>query len=259
MRLANKVALVTSCRSRICVDTAQQLAIAGAKVMICGRNATQGRETVRQIRSRGGRADFVLADIAASSDVKAVLDETIATFGRLDILLNHVSGEYASDDELAAITEATWDRIVESALKGTFLCCQYALPFLQHSGGTIINMVRQSPDLRYKAVTTICQGGVAAMTSAIAQQYAAQSVTANMLWIKPLSEAKFNVEPPASDLIDPSAPEQPDTPASAANLSSTPSLPSLSSPFADAAEAVLYLASRSSTVQGSTVVVSESS
>ena len=114
MRLANKVALVTSCRSRICVDTAQQLAIAGAKVMICGRNAAQGRETVRQIRKGGGRASFVLADVAAAMDVQAVVDETIATYGRIDILLNHISGEYAQDGELAAISEVTWDRIVES-------------------------------------------------------------------------------------------------------------------------------------------------
>ena len=96
------------------------------------------------------------------------------------------------------------------------------------------------------------------MTSAIAQQYAAQSVTANMLWIKPLNEAKFNIEPPANKLVEPSVHKTARTDRSTtATSSSVPSLPVISPPFTDAVAAVLYLASRSSTIQGSTLVVSE--
>ncbi|MGB3768443.1 MAG: SDR family NAD(P)-dependent oxidoreductase [Phormidesmis sp.] len=255
MRLENKVALVTSCRSSLCVEIAQRLAAAGAKVMICGRSAPQGRETVRQIQRCGGRASFVLADVGVLVDVQAAIDETIATYGRLDILLNHISGDYAQDSELADVSESTWERIVESALKGTFFCCQYALPFLQQSSGTIINVVRQSSALRFSAVTTICQGGVAAMTSAIAQQYTVQSVTANMIWVKPFNSPKFNVEPLAGKVAH--VPE-PIRPAAVSTEATSPALPVISSDFADAATAVLYLASRSSTIQGSMLVVSES-
>ena len=256
MRLKNKVALVTSCRSSTCSQTAQRLALAGAKVMICGRNTAKGHETVRQIQRDGGRAAFVLADVAVSSDVKAVVDETIATYGRLDILLNHISSEYAQDSEITEVSEARWDRIVESALKGTFFCCQYALPFLQQSSGTIINLVRQSSNLRFNAVTSICQGGVAAMTSAIAQDYSLRPVTANLLWIKPPGEPKFNVEPVFNKQISSSRTQ---SPASETRRSDAarPSLPAIVPPFTDVATAVLYLASRSSTIQGSTLVVSE--
>lgn len=279
MRLENKVALVTSCRSSLCGQTAQQLAAAGASVMICGRNTTKGRETVAHIRSSGGRAGFVLADVSLPMDVKAVVDETIATYGRLDILLNYISGESVQDSELIDVSEVMWDRVVESGLKGTFFCCQYALPFLQQSSGTIINMVRQSSDFRFEAVTTICQGGVAAMTSAIAQQYPVRSVTANMIWIKPLNASKFNVEPLASKIVEqmasPTADSLPTEETFAlsdgrlaaptasgiasGSAATRPSLPPISPPFSDVATAVLYLATRSSTIQGATLVVSERS
>lgn len=256
MRLENKVALVTSCRSSICSQTAQQLAEAGAKVMICGRNTERGRETVRKIQRGGGRAAFVLADVAILSDVEAVVDETIATYGRLDILLNHISSEYAQDSEIAEVSEALWDRVVESALKGTFFCCQYALPFLQQSSGTIINLMRQSSNLRFNAVTTICQGGVAAMTSAIAQDASVRPVTANLLWIKPPGDPKFNVEPMLNKQISASRMRLP-VPADEHLDAARPQLPDIVPPFTDVATAVLYLASRSSTIQSSTLVVSE--
>lgn len=262
MRLENKVALVTSCRSSLCAQAAQQLAEAGAKVIICGRNTAKGRETVGRIQQSGGRANFVLADTSLPMDVAAAIDETIATYGRLDILLNHISSEQLQDSEFADVSEVVWDRIVESALKGTFFCCQYALPFLQQSGGTIINMVRQSSDLRFNAVTTICQGGVAALTSAIAQQHPVRSVTANVLWVKPINEPKFSIEPWVSR-VDPLLSQR--TPIPEVNRSTIathsaaahPSLPTISPPFADAATAVVYLASRGSTIQGMTLVVSE--
>ena len=233
---------------------ALRLAEAGAKVMICGRNMAQGHETVRQIQRQGGRASFVLADLAAIADIRTTVDETIATYGRLDILVNSIGDEYAQDGELMEVSEMTWDRIAETALRGTFFCCQYALPFLrQAGGGTIINLIKQPASVEFNAVTTICQGGVVAMTKAIARQYPAQSVTANIIWIKPSDVPKFSVEPLAEKVIH--APEL--SPSATAPEETIPALPVFSPPFTDAAAAVLYLATRSSTIQGSTVVVSE--
>ncbi|MEL6779787.1 MAG: SDR family NAD(P)-dependent oxidoreductase [Cyanobacteria bacterium J06597_16] len=188
MRLNQKVALITSSSLGICADTAKQLAKEGAKVMICGRNATQGLATVKQIRNEGGRASFVLADIAIAADVKAAIDETIATYGRLDILFNEASGLHPRDSLFLEVTETVWDRVVESTLKGTFLCCQYALPFLQQarqqasSSGTIINLIQATPNPQIYSVATICQGGIVAMTHAMTQQFEASSVTANLIW-----------------------------------------------------------------------------
>ncbi|MGI8934527.1 MAG: SDR family NAD(P)-dependent oxidoreductase [Phormidesmis sp.] len=241
MRLEQKVALVTSSSPGICASTAQQLAREGAKVMICGRNATQGRATVVQIQNEGGRASFVLADTAIVSDVQAAINETIATYGRLDILFNHASSRHVADGPLLEVSETVWERIVETTLKSTFFCCQYALPFLQQSGqGTIINLVGPSPEAG--SVAAICQGGVLAMTGAIAQQVSANTVTANLIWASRAAAVS-----PAS-----SAPV-------ALGLLVEPVLygPGDSSvaPFADIAEAVIYLICHSDMLHGSALIV----
>lgn len=182
-RLDQKVALVTSSSPGICARTARQFASEGAKVMVCGRNANQGLATVKQIRREGGRATFVLADVATLSDVQAVIDETIATYGRLDILFNNVSNRYLQDGPLHSVSESIWDRVIEPLLKGTFFCCQYALPFLQQGeSGTIINLIEKLPEADDRTVSAVCQGGVLALTSAIAQQFATSAVTANVIW-----------------------------------------------------------------------------
>lgn len=215
MRLNQKVALITSSSLGICADTAKQLAKEGAKVMICGRNATQGLATVKQIRSEGGRASFVLADIAIAADVQAAIDETIATYGRLDILFNEASGLHPRDSLFLEVTETVWDRVVESTLKGTFLCCQYALPFLQQarqqaSSGTIINLIQATPNPQIYSVATICQGGIVAMTHAMTQQFEASSVTANLIWAN--QPAESTLTPPPNPLTNPmTAPNMPST------------------------------------------------
>ncbi len=242
MRLNQKVALVTSSSPGICADTAQQLAREGAKVMICGRNAAQGRATVTRIQNDGGRAGFVLADTAIVSDVQTAINETIATYGRLDILFNHVSSRSARDGSLLDISEAVWDRVIETTLKSTFFCCQYALPFLRQSGsGTIINLIEPSP--QGPSVAAICQGGVLAMTGAIAQQFSAHTVTANLIWASPATSIPLAGSPPStafSLLIEPVFYAPADSSAH---------------PFTDIAEAVVYLSCQSDAPHGAALVI----
>jgi len=242
--LDQKVALVTSSRLGSCVNIAQQFAREGAKVVVCGRNAAQGLTTVKQIRADGGRATFILTDIASPSDVQAAIDEAIATYGRLDILFNHASSEqHSRDGSLTEISEAVWDRVVETTLKGAFFCCQYALPFLQQSGsGTIIHLVEGPASGQIRSVASICQGGVLAMTSVIAQQLPASTVTANLIWKGSLPEAGEASIPAAISL-------------SANQILYGPL--SGDRPFADIAEAVLYLACRGDSLHGSALVVRE--
>ncbi|MGD1900328.1 MAG: SDR family NAD(P)-dependent oxidoreductase [Phormidesmis sp.] len=186
MRLASKVALITSSQRGRCAKTARQLAAAGASVMICGRNAAQGQATVAEIQQAGGRASFILADIALMSDVQAAIDETIATYGRLDILFNNASSSHESDRTLLSVTENTWARIVEATLTGTFFCCQYALPFLQNAGqGSIINLVERDGPAADYTVSGICQGGLVALTQSISAHFSAQGVVANLIVAAP--------------------------------------------------------------------------
>lgn len=258
-QLDQKVALITSSSPGICASTARQLAIAGAKVMVCGRNARQGLATVKQIRSKGGRATFVLTDMATLSDVQAMIDETIATYGRLDILFNNISNRYPHDGPLLSVSESVWDRVVEPLLKGTFFCCQYALPFLQQGeSGTIINLIEKVPGGAHSA-SAICQGGMLAMTGAIAHQFSATAVTANVIWAAPSttkSDSTATSDKASSPPIDVSL--------LSSQLLTGPRLDAgglsidEARPFADIAEAVMYLACYGSTLHGSALWVNVS-
>ncbi len=244
LSLLGKVALVNSSRAGICAESAHQLALAGARVIVCGLNASQGNETVAEIQRSGGRARFILTDVSMSADVQAAINETIATFGRLDILLNFASDDYERDGALLEVSETAWDRITETTLKGAFLCCQYALPFLQQTGsGKIINLVEQTASAQNRSVASICQGGVVAMTYAIAQQFSDQCVSANLIWV---------IQPALA-------------PSSIAPESLTRSLEKIlygpttedtdSRPFANAAEAISHLVSSATNLHGHALVV----
>ena len=186
MHLTNKVALVTSSQRPRCAQIARQLASAGASVVICGRNTTKGRATVAEIQRSGGKARFILADISAPADIRAAINETIATYGRLDVLFNYVSSFYDCDQALGKVTENTWDRMLEVALKGIFFCCQYALPFLEKPGcGRIITLIRYEAPIENHALSRICQGGLVELTQAIAQQFPNRHVIANLIIHQP--------------------------------------------------------------------------
>lgn len=256
--LKDKVALITSSSPGTCADIARQLAGAGAKVVVCGRNANRGLATVRQIRKDGGRATFVLADIAVIADVRAMIDEAIATYGRLDILINNVSNSYAQDALMPDVSESVWDRIIEPLLKGTFFCCQLSIPFLQQcEGGTIINLIERAPELQGRSVSKICQGGVVAMTSAITQQFITSNVTANLIWATP---AGLTSPEDSSKAIPEAAPDSDDTSLNLLVNTVMTSPAESDRPFTTISEAVMYLTQHGHTLQGAAlrVYVSES-
>ncbi len=278
-RLDDKVALITSSSTGICARTAMQLAGAGAKVMICGRDGAQGMNTVKQIRNSGGRATFALADIALLADVKAAVDETIATYGRLDILFNDVSSYYleaveapeapeapeASTESLLEVSEAVWDRVSETAIKGTFFCCQCALPFLQQSkAGTIINLIQPPPrQAQMRLMAAICQGGIVALTKAIAHQLSTTDMTPRLAPTKLTHSATANLIWVSSDVDDSLANPLADEDLIAASslvLAQVLAGPKMEGgkilrPFADSAEAIMYLAVHSRDLQGCTLWV----
>ena len=248
-QLTNKVALVASSRAGLCAESAHQLARAGASVVICGLNASQGNETVAEIQRSGGRARFILTDVALVTDVQATINETIATFGRLDILLNFASDDHERDGAFLEVSETTWDRISETTLKGMFLCCQYALPFLQQSGsGRIINLVEQTSSPHSRSVASICQGGVLAMTYVIAQQFSAENVSVNLVWVTQPASALMPLVPFTLDsltellgkILYSSAPEE---------LGRDPQ------PFANAADAIAHIVNTADVLHGHALVV----
>src|SRR5687767_3889720 len=116
--LTGKVALVTGGTAGIGRAAAVALARAGAKVVVAGRNADAGRETVRQVHEAGGEARFVRADVTKDADVRALVEETLRAYGRLDVAFNNAGVEGAAPSPVAEQTEANYDAIFDANVRG---------------------------------------------------------------------------------------------------------------------------------------------
>lgn len=138
--LEGKVALVTGASSGIGRATALAFAREGVKVVVSDVNVPGGEETVRLIKEQGGEAIFVRCDVSQESEVKTLVETTLATFGRLDFACNNagIGGDLAPT---ADYTLEAWNRVIGINLTGAFLCMKYEIPaMLQQGGGVIVNM-----------------------------------------------------------------------------------------------------------------------
>ena len=137
-RVAGKVALVTGAASGIGEATAKCLAAEGARVAVVDIDEEGGRRVAGQITDAGGEALFVAADLSEADQVRAMIDTTAATFGRLDILHNNaIWFRHAPATEL---DEADWDRTLNVGLKAVFLAAKHGIPVMrQTGGGAIVN------------------------------------------------------------------------------------------------------------------------
>lgn len=136
-----KVALVTGGTAGIGRETALLFARSGAKVVVAGRNESGGNETTDLIRSIGGEALYVQADVTKSADVEALVQKTADRFGRLDAAFNN-AGVEGVWTPITRQTEEDWDRTITTNLKGTFLCLKYEIKQMMKQGGqgAIVNM-----------------------------------------------------------------------------------------------------------------------
>lgn len=139
--LVGKVAIITGAAMGMGESTAKLFAEAKAKVIVADFNDEKGQTVTDEIKAAGGDATFVHVDISKSDEVKALVETTVATYGKLDIAINNaaVAPDNAPSDEF---DEDYWDRIMSIDLKGTALCMKYELQQLkkQGNGGSIVNI-----------------------------------------------------------------------------------------------------------------------
>jgi 3-oxoacyl-[acyl-carrier protein] reductase len=134
------VALVTGGSRGIGAAIAVALAAAGADVAVNYRERAEAADAVaRKVRAAGRRAIAVAADVSHGASVKQMVDDTVAVFGRIDVLVNNAGvGRQRTPAEL---TEAEWDTTIAVNLKGAFLCTQAVLEGMQARGfGRIVNI-----------------------------------------------------------------------------------------------------------------------
>jgi NAD(P)-dependent dehydrogenase (short-subunit alcohol dehydrogenase family) len=181
-RLADKIAIVTGATSGIGRGCALAMARAGAKLIVTGRNVERGRITVDMIEALGGKSVFVQQDVTRQEDWESVIDTTLETYGRLDILFNN-----AGDARLGPLTELTLDTLqflLRVDLEGPFLGMQAAWPHLVSAGGgSIINMSAVAGQRGMAGGTAYCtvKGAQTALTRAAAMEGTAVNIRVNSM------------------------------------------------------------------------------
>lgn len=142
MNIEGKVALVTGGGTGVGRATAQALADGGCHVAVCySRSADAAEATVADLVGRGVDAIAVRADVRSDADCRRLVDETVARFGRLDVLINNAgTTRFVAHGDLDGVDDEAWDAILGVNLKGAFQVARAALPALTDGeGGEIVS------------------------------------------------------------------------------------------------------------------------
>lgn len=180
--LDGKVALITGAGSGIGRAIAVLFAKEGAEVGVADISDNDGKQTVAEIKKKGGGAVFVHGDVSKSDSVKKMVEVTFKEFGKLTVLVNNAGIE--SVGSVAELTEEAWDKVIDVNLKGTFLCSKYSVPkIIQSGGGVIINIASVLGLIGSKGESAYCasKGGIIALTRAMAMDFAPRGIRVNCI------------------------------------------------------------------------------
>ncbi len=163
MALNSKVALVTGATSGIGKAIALELSRQGASVVVNYIGpAADANHALAEIRSNGGSAIAVEADVSNSAQVSSMIQQTVAQFGQIDVLVNNAGIEQQTP--FLEKPEAEWDRVIAVDLKGPFLCAQAAAREMARrgKGGTIINISSVHEEIGFPGYASYCaaKGGL---------------------------------------------------------------------------------------------------
>ncbi|HZT42692.1 MAG TPA: 3-oxoacyl-[acyl-carrier-protein] reductase [Chthonomonadaceae bacterium] len=181
MKLQDKVAVVTGAGRGIGRAIALKLAEEGAKVVVnYSRSAEAAEQVVAQIRAQDREAIAVQADVADAAQVEALFTAARERFERIDLLVNNAG--VTRDKLLLRMSEEDWDAVLDTNLKGAFLCARAVAPlFLKQKGGGIVNVgsvigtVGGAGQANYSA----SKAGLVGLTKSLAKELGSRNVRVN--------------------------------------------------------------------------------
>ncbi|HCQ46791.1 MAG TPA: beta-ketoacyl-ACP reductase [Achromobacter sp.] len=179
LQINDKVAIVTGSARGLGAATARKLAAEGARVVITDVLAEQAEATAAALRADGLQAHCIVADITKAADVQRLVDETIAIFGGVHILVNNAG--FPRDKYLVKMSEQDWDLVMEVMLKGAFLACKTVMPhFIDQGWGRVVNISSRAhfgnpTQANYSAA----KAGLIGMAKALAIEEGRYGITVN--------------------------------------------------------------------------------
>ena len=185
--LTGRVAVVTGGNGGIGLGMAKGLAAAGASVVLAARNAEKGKAAAAELAASGTRSAFITLDVADEGSCRAMIEATLARFGRLDILINNAGTSVRKPPE--SYTAAEWHTVLDTNLTGALFCSQAAYAAMkQAGGGKIINIGSMYSifGTSYGAAYAASKGALVQLTKSLAIAWAKDNIQVNAVlpgWI----------------------------------------------------------------------------
>ncbi len=181
----DKVVIVTGASGGLGSAVAKRFGKAGAKVVVhYNRSGKDPENTAKEINSSSGEAFTCQADVRNFTQVKEMVDRTIARWSRIDVLVNAAGGPFGVWQPLYQTDEELWDLVVDSNLKGTFNCIKAVLPqMIEQRDGHIINLSSGAALLGVKGRASYgaAKAGVLGLTKAVAMEVGEYNIKVNAL------------------------------------------------------------------------------
>jgi NAD(P)-dependent dehydrogenase (short-subunit alcohol dehydrogenase family) len=177
MFLTGKVAAITGGGRGIGRATALKLASAGATIVVVARNKPELDSVVAEIEAQNGQAMALVVDVTLSTDVESLAAELQEIFGQIDILVNCAG--VALIAPLSTTSEADWDRVMDTNLKGTYLCTRALLGLLGRSDSALVVNIASKVGLTGHATVTAysaAKAGVIGFSRALAQELGPENI-----------------------------------------------------------------------------------
>ncbi|MDA1324343.1 MAG: SDR family oxidoreductase [Proteobacteria bacterium] len=178
-RLKDKICIVTGAGQGIGRATARRLGQEGGKIVVADRVDEGATQTITELREHGVEAIKVLVDLSTFSGAEDLMTQTIAAFGRIDVLVNNVGGTiWMKPFHLYSEDEVKLE--LERSLLPTLWCCRAVLPIMmEQNAGSIVNLGSQSVRGLYRAPYASSKGGILALGKVLAMEYGRYGIRVN--------------------------------------------------------------------------------